>query len=136
MQVLIVDGANVVGSRPDGWWRDREGAAHRLHDQLSGADLPHDRIVLVLEGKARRGQAAGQKGRLWTVHAAGSGDDAIVEEVVSHLAAADGRSVTVVTADRNLRQRIEAAGAVSARPGWLLGAIGSHAGPDPGARGG
>jgi len=40
MQVLIVDGANVVGSRPDGWWRDRAGAAHRLHDQLSTADLP------------------------------------------------------------------------------------------------
>jgi len=42
MQVLIVDGANVVGSRPDGWWRDRAGAAHRLHDQLSTADLPEE----------------------------------------------------------------------------------------------
>src|ERR1700761_4688285 len=29
---IIVDGANVVGSRPDGWWRDRAGAAGRLHD--------------------------------------------------------------------------------------------------------
>ena len=44
-----------VGSRPDGWWRDRAGAAHRLHDQLSAADLPEDEIVLVLEGQARRG---------------------------------------------------------------------------------
>ena len=33
---LIVDGANVVGSRPDGWWRDRAGAAVRLHDELAG----------------------------------------------------------------------------------------------------
>jgi hypothetical protein len=32
--VLVVDGANVVGSRPDGWWRDRAGAARRLRDQL------------------------------------------------------------------------------------------------------
>ena len=33
---LIVDGANVVGSRPDGWWRDRAGAAVRLYDELAG----------------------------------------------------------------------------------------------------
>jgi hypothetical protein len=32
---IIVDGANVVGSRPDGWWRDRAGAAVRLHDNLA-----------------------------------------------------------------------------------------------------
>jgi hypothetical protein len=32
---IIVDGANVVGSRPDGWWRDRAGAAVRLHDELA-----------------------------------------------------------------------------------------------------
>ena len=62
MQVLIVDGANVVGSRPDGWWRDRAGAAHRLHDQLSTADLPEDEIVLVLEGQARRGARGRSRG--------------------------------------------------------------------------
>ena len=33
---LIVDGANVIGSRPDGWWRDRAGAAVRLYDELAG----------------------------------------------------------------------------------------------------
>jgi hypothetical protein len=32
---IVVDGANVVGSRPDGWWRDRAGAAVRLHDNLA-----------------------------------------------------------------------------------------------------
>ncbi|MBO0837583.1 MAG: hypothetical protein J2P28_19020, partial [Actinobacteria bacterium] len=32
---IIVDGANVVGSRPDGWWRDRVGANARLRDQLT-----------------------------------------------------------------------------------------------------
>jgi 8-oxo-dGTP diphosphatase len=45
---IIVDGANVVGSRPDGWWRDRAGAALRLRDQLEPLtsrglpDLPGD----------------------------------------------------------------------------------------------
>lgn len=119
MQVLIVDGANVVGSRPDGWWRDRAGG-RRLHDQLSVASLPQDEVVLVLEGEAKRGQAAGHSGRVRTVHAQRSGDDAIVDEVIRQLGVGDGRGVTVVTADRALRDRIEAAGATSTRPGWLL----------------
>ena len=120
MQVLIVDGATVVGSRPDGWWRDRAGAAHRLHDQLSAADLPEDEIVLVLEGQARRGPHAGQEARLRTVHADGSGDDAILDEVRRQVAVGDGRGVVVVTADRQLRQRVEEAGADSRSPTWLL----------------
>jgi len=63
--VLVVDAANVVGSRPDGWWRDRHGAAERLRDQLAklaeaGVPDPDDttvtwwpRIVLVVEGQAK-----------------------------------------------------------------------------------
>ena len=51
VQVLIVDGANVVGSRPDGWWRDRSGAARRLRERLMAAALPHDEVVLVLEDR-------------------------------------------------------------------------------------
>ena len=120
MQVLIVDGANVVGSRPDGWWRDRAGAARRLQEQLATAVLPHDEVVLVLEGKARQGNPAGQDGRLRTVHAQGSGDDAIVEAVTAQVEVGDGRRVTVVTADRVLRNRVEAAGAMSVGPSWLL----------------
>ena len=120
MHVLIIDGANVVGSRPDGWWRDRAGAARRLQQQLSTVELPHDEIVLVLEGAARQGNPAGQDGRLRTVHAKGSGDDAIVEAVMAQVDVSDGRDVTVVTADRVLRQRVEAAGATSVSPSWLL----------------
>jgi predicted RNA-binding protein with PIN domain len=120
MQVLIVDGANVVGSRPDGWWRDRAGAARRLQERLSTAVLPHDEVVLVLEGDARRGTPAGRDGSLRTVHAPGSGDDAVVEAVLAQVGAGDGRDVTVVTADRVLRDRVEAAGARSVSPSWLL----------------
>ena len=43
--VLVVDGANVVGSRPDGWWKDRAGAARRLHEHLVVADTSYDAIV-------------------------------------------------------------------------------------------
>jgi 8-oxo-dGTP diphosphatase len=72
---IIVDAANVMGSRPDGWWRDRAGAARRLRDQLAvlRADgvtaLPETMqapalerwfpdIVLVVEGAARSVAAA------------------------------------------------------------------------------
>ena len=120
MQVLIVDGANVMGSRPDGWWRDRVAAARRLQEQLLAAALPYDEIVLILEGKARQGIPAGQDGRLRTVHAPGSGDDAIVQAVIAEVEIGDGREVTVATADRVLRDRVKAAGARSVSPSSLL----------------
>ncbi len=120
MQVLIVDGANVMGSRPDGWWRDRAAAARRLQEQLLAAALPYDEIVLILEGKARQGIPAGQDGRLRTVHAPGSGDDAIVQAVIAEVEIGDGREVTVATADRVLRERVKAAGARSLSPSSLL----------------
>jgi hypothetical protein len=118
VRALVVDGANVVGSRPDGWWRDRPGAARRLHDRLAAADLAFDETVLVLEGAASRGVPAGQDGRVLTVHAHGSGDDAIVEEAVVRIAKA--WDVTAVTADRELRTRVETAGGAVVGPSWLL----------------
>ena len=120
MDVLIIDGANVIGSRPYGWWRHRPGAARSLHQKLSIADLPQNEVVIVLEGEARRGAQAGQDGGVRAVHAAGSGDDAIVDEVARQHAIGDGREVTVVTADRELRDRVEAVGACAKGPMWLL----------------
>jgi predicted RNA-binding protein with PIN domain len=115
---LVVDAANVMGSRPDGWWRDRAGAAARLVAQLASADVPHDELVVVLEGAARAGVPSGRDGALVTVHAAGSGDDTIVAEAEARVR--DGRQVAVVTADRALQARVEAAGATVVRPSWLL----------------
>lgn len=118
VRVLIVDGANVVGSRPTGWWRDRAGAAARLHSAIAAADLGYDAVVLVLEGAARRGHPAGEDAAIHTVHATGSGDDAIVDEVRARKTAGD--EVVVVTADRALRERVAAAGGSSVGPSWLL----------------
>ncbi len=118
MRVLIVDGANVVGSRPTGWWRDRAGAAKRLHQAIAATDLGYDAVVLVLEGDAKRGQPVGDDGAIDTVHAPGSGDDAIVEQVRTR--STDGDDVVVVTADRQLRERVAAAGGSSIGPSWLL----------------
>jgi predicted RNA-binding protein with PIN domain len=116
--VLVVDGANVVGSRPDGWWKDRAGAARRLHEGLLVADTSYDVVVLVLEGAAKGGVRAGRDAHVRTVHAPKDGDATVVAE--TRAAAERGDRVTVVTADRMLQARVQALGALALGPSWLL----------------
>lgn len=123
--VLVVDAANVMGSRPDGWWRDRLGAARRLRDALAGLgpvefgpfDQAYPEKVLVVEGAARSLEGAGD---VRVVAAPGSADDEIVRLVGSDREAYH----VVVTADRELRRRCEDAGAQVVGPRWLLDRIG------------
>ncbi|GAA1268267.1 NTP pyrophosphohydrolase [Saccharothrix xinjiangensis] len=112
LPLLVVDAANVVGSVPDGWWRDRAAATTRLRDGLLGVAEPGLpafpgplEIVLVVEGKARGVEPVPG---VRVVAAGGSGDDAIVDVV-----RAEGvdRPCAVVTADRALRERVAALGA-------------------------
>ena len=121
-RILVVDGANVVGSRPDGWWRDRAGAAGRLHGRLAVADTAYDEIVLVLEGQAKAGVPRGRDAHVRTVHAPRDGDSTITGE--ARTARQSGDDVTVVTADRQLRQRVELLGCRTMSPGWLLDHLG------------
>ena len=116
--VLVVDGANVVGSRPDGWWKDRAGAARKLHDSLLRADVPFDEVVLVLEGQAKAAMPPGKDAHVRVVHARAHGDDAIVAE--ARRSADAGHPTAVVTADRLLAGRVEHAGAAVKSPSWLL----------------
>ncbi|MET8545860.1 NTP pyrophosphohydrolase [Kitasatospora sp. NPDC004799] len=118
--LLVVDGANVVGSVPDGWWRDRRGAAERLRDALvplAARGLPElpwpVEVVLVVEGAAR-GVAGLPEVRV--VEASGSGDDRIVELVGAARAEHPGRACLVATADRELRARVGALGAAVTGP--------------------
>lgn len=119
--VLVVDGANVVGSRPDGWWRDRPGAAARLHRRLLATPDLADLVVLVLEGQARAGVPEGRTGAVAVVHAAGEGDDRIVAEAAA--ATGPGTRVAVVTADRQLRGRVIALGAAVVGPDRLISGL-------------
>ncbi|MER6180445.1 MULTISPECIES: NTP pyrophosphohydrolase [unclassified Streptomyces] len=111
--LVIVDAANVVGSVPDGWWRDRRGAAERLRDRLAADGVPgHEgpvELVLVVEGAARGVESVPG---VRVDAAPGSGDDRMVELV----AEAAGRRVLVVTADRELRRRVMELGAEVAGP--------------------
>lgn len=131
--VLVVDAANVIGARPDGWWRDRAGAAARLRDRLAalsrigvaahrvGLELPRrwcwwPRVVLVTEGKARHvAEVAGVE----VVSATGEGDDTIVGTVVELRSGRPQDHVVVVTADRELRRRVGELDCVSLGPGEL-----------------
>lgn len=118
-KVLIVDGANVVGARPDGWWKDRAGAAVRLHDQLMNVHVEYDEIVLVLEGQAKQGVPAGRSAGFRVVHAPRDGDSTIAELAES---AARTTRTYVVTADRALGANVSAYATVVS-PSWLLGRI-------------
>ncbi|MYW64088.1 NTP pyrophosphohydrolase [Streptomyces sp. SID8379] len=112
-ELLLVDGANVVGSVPDGWWRDRRGAAERLRDHLvEYAERTGTTVVLVVEGAARGVESVPG---VRVESASGSGDDHIVAFVEQA-----ARPVVVVTADRELRQRVGALGArcVGPRTVW------------------
>lgn len=117
--MLVVDAANVVGSVPDGWWRDRRGAAQRLRDVLvpiatrglPGLPGPLD-IVMVTEGAAR---GIDSVDGVRVIDAPGSGDDTIVDVVADHRS----RAVTVVTADRELRSRITILGATAVGPATI-----------------
>ena len=116
--LIVVDAANVVGSRPDGWWRDRAGAARRLLTKLTQR-LDLGELLIVLEGAARPAAEPGGLDGVLVVHAAGSGDDEIVRVVAEAVAADPGRSVVVVTADRGLRDRVRALNAETVGPRWL-----------------
>ncbi|MFI9819331.1 NTP pyrophosphohydrolase [Streptomyces sp. NPDC052013] len=117
--LVIVDAANVVGSVPDGWWRDRRAAAERLRDRLASQGLPdHEgpvEIVLVVEGAARGVEPVPG---VHVESAPGSGDDHMVALVAE---ATGTRPVLVVTADRELRRRVAALGAEVTGPRTVRG---------------
>jgi hypothetical protein len=110
--LLVVDAANVVGSVPDGWWRDRAGATARLRDRLAGLadrglpELPPPLdVLLVVEGRARGVEPIDG---VRVLAAPGSADDAIVALLEREPAQ---RVRVVVTADRGLRERVARLGA-------------------------
>ena len=89
----IVDGNNVVGSRPDGWWRDRRAAFARFESAVSGRDWPVGvTVTVVFDGRGR------------------TADDQIVDQIAEH--PDRGGDTVVVTSDRELRDRVLELGAM------------------------
>ncbi len=129
LPLVVIDAANTVGSVPDGWWRDRRAAAVRLRDALvplAAAGLPvRDSVpawanagplelLLVVEGAARGVEPVPEVG---VESAPGEGDDHMIALITAARAAHHARPVLLVTADRALRTRALARGAVCTGPG-------------------
>ncbi len=106
----LVDGMNVIGTRPDAWWKDRDGAMHRLVDLLERwAAAEGEDITVVFE---RRASPPIHSTVIEVAHAPKPKADAADDEIIRLLkSATDPHVVRVVTSDRALVERAYAAGA-------------------------
>ena len=106
----IVDGNNVFGSRPDGWWNDRSAAAERFTQRVAEWCRSHDDDVLVVFDAPVSPAALGLGGgNLRVVEARRRGRDGADDEIVEIIQGLDEEvveAVTVVTSDRGLRSRL------------------------------
>jgi predicted RNA-binding protein with PIN domain len=106
----VVDGMNVIGSRPDGWWRDRDGAALRLLGRLGRMAARGEPVTLVLDGRPIPGLPEGEHEGVEVLYARRAGRDAGDDRIVELVREAPD-ALCVVTSDRALRQRVQALGA-------------------------
>lgn len=131
---LYVDAMNVIGSRPDGWWHDRDAAVRRLAGQLQDFAAGLDaEVVMVVDGRAVDGLPEGRNDEVIVRYAGRSGrdaaDDRLIELLADHAeegsgaAGAEGGTSMVVTADRELRDRAAALGARTIGPRTLRDAL-------------
>ena len=113
----MVDAMNVIGSKPDGWWKDRDGALARLVDALVARDF-EEWVVVVADGHPAPGLPAGTRGNVELRYAGRSDPNAADDEIIALLAelnssehdSADDHPVTVVSSDRALIARAERLG--------------------------
>lgn len=122
MPRLVVDGMNVIGSRPDGWWRDRDGAVRRLLAKLQAlARTDGDDITLVLDGRPLPDVPEGDHDGIQVLYAARRGRDAADDRIVALLSSLDvPADVHVITSDRALAARARDLGATVNGAGSLL----------------
>jgi predicted RNA-binding protein with PIN domain len=119
---LLVDAMNVIGSRPTGWWRDRDGAVRMLLAKLQRlTTMRAVEISVFVDGRPLHDVPEGVHEHVEVLYARRSGanaaDDRVVECVRAH---EDPGSLTVVTSDRALAGRAKAGGAMVLGASWLL----------------
>ena len=121
---LIVDGMNVIGSRPTGWWRDRRGAMSELTEELARhAATTGDDVAVVLDSRPfELPEAAGSIDvRFAPARGPDAADDVIVEMVTAD---AEPQTLAIVTSDRRLAARVRSLGAETLSSGALLCLLG------------
>ena len=119
---VVVDAMNVIGSRPDGWWRDRDGAARRLVARVQAlAAVADEQLTVVLDGRPLADLPEGAHGGVVVIYARRGGRDAADDRIVELLEELDDASgVTVVTSDRGLAARVRDLGASVVGAGTFL----------------
>ena len=116
--MILVDGNNVMGSRPDGWWKDRAGAAKRLVEQLGDwAARTGDDVLVVFDGAPPPSMP--EPDRVEVRFARRRGPDAADDDIAELVAAADAPPF-VVTSDADLARRVREHGGEVAGARWLL----------------
>jgi predicted RNA-binding protein with PIN domain len=105
----LVDGMNVIGSRPDGWWRDRRGAMRRLVGDLGAlAAATGEPVTVVLDGRSFELDGGDVEVRFASRRGPSAADDDIAALVAADPAPTE---LTVVTSDADLGARVRASGA-------------------------
>jgi predicted RNA-binding protein with PIN domain len=106
----IVDGMNLIGSRPTGWWRDRPGAMRALVDELDAfAERSGEAVTVVFDGKPFELEAGGG---VSVEFASRRGPNAADDDIAALVERdEDAASLSVVTSDGDLARRVRAAGA-------------------------
>lgn len=106
----LVDGLNVIGCRPDGWWKDRHGAMVRLVEMLERfATASGEEVKVVFEQPP---SPPIDSMLVEVAHAPRAGRDAADDEIARLLAAdRHPEQITVVTSDLELADRARATGA-------------------------
>ena len=108
----LVDGNNLLGTRPDGWWKDRAGAARRLVSRLACRPWGSDEtFIVVFDGPQDDGTLAIGAEAGIQVRFAPGGPDAADDEIARLVSADEVSDLTVVTSDRVLSQRVRWSGA-------------------------
>ena len=108
---IVVDGNNVMGSTPDGWWRDRPGAVRRLLDRLQCFQRASGGAVVLVLDVAQPDLPEGDHDGVTVRYARRKGRDAADDRIVELLDEGQGAPVEVVTSDRGLADRAGARGA-------------------------
>ncbi|MCY3967746.1 MAG: NYN domain-containing protein [bacterium] len=108
--MIVVDAMNVIGCRPDGWWKDRDGALVQLVEDMQDAGVA---ALVVADGAPVRGFPAGTYGSVRLAYATRRGPNAADDSIASQVAAMqDPTRATVVTSDKDLANRVSQHGAV------------------------
>jgi len=125
---LLVDGMNIIGSRPDGWWRDRDGAVRRLLARLQVlARASDDTFTLVLDGRPLTDLPEGEHDGVEVAYARRRGRNAADDRIVELVRESPTPSaLAVITSDRALADQVRALGAEVSGARSLLARLDEH----------